>query len=283
MSACCRSGEKFIISSWFILDLKGMNMQQSRRNNLKFQRMKWGPNRYKWTSLGWTKTGSGSISGPQSGVHIAWTMLTWHPINQPPPPPPRYNPPPFLSSILLCQPRSCSAISLWSSWYWGWCRYLWAEQHGKFATHAHMLASTHAFQPHLSLCPFLSVPISGFCHFIFTSCAVPQVPALNTLQLFPHDTELIWNDRPCPPHHFILLQVVYGTVFAWTTTPTGIKFKFGINKIFSGWGISLRIWTQLDSSLQSIEINKFGQFWVITWTMGRSYYCAVWYVAAGTE
>lgn len=80
-------GEKFLVSSWFMLDQKEMNRQQRRGKNLKFQRMKWGPNGNKWTSLGWTKTGSGSISGTHPGVHVAWTMLALNPITQLPPSP----------------------------------------------------------------------------------------------------------------------------------------------------------------------------------------------------
>lgn len=52
-----------------------------------------------------------------------------------------------------------------------------------------------------------------------------------------------------------------------------------IHKIFSGWGISLGIWRQLQSSPESIEIKKSGQFWVVRGTMSRSYYCVVWYAS----
>lgn len=148
-----------------------------------------------------------------------------------PAPPPshihlHYNPPPSLSSILLCQPRSCSAISLRSRWYWGWCRYLWAEQLVKFATHACTHARLHEHTLFSLISHFFPFSLFPSLEFVVSSLhhgAVPQLPALNTLQLFPHDMDLIWNNGPRPQQHFILLQVLYGTVSARANTATGIK------------------------------------------------------------
>lgn len=174
-------------------------------------------------------------------------MLTWHPITQlPPPPTPHYNPPPSLSSIHLYQPRSCSAIRLQSRWYWGWCRYLRGEQLVKFATHTHTLARSHEhtlfnlishFVP-FSLFPSLEFVVSSLCHGV-----VPQLPALNTLQLFPHDMDLIWNDGPRPTNILFYSKscmdlFLLGTIHQLESNE--------INKIFSGWGILLAIWRQLD-------------------------------------
>lgn len=144
-----------------------------------------------------------------------------------PPNPPSTSTPlqssPSLSSILLCQPRSCTTIRLWSPWYWGWCRYLWAEQLVKSAAHTHTrtVARTHTFQPYLSLCPLLSVPVSGVYLFIFTSppspstaCNKPPV-ALSTW----HGPKLKWWAPPTPTFYF----TPWIAASAWANTPTGIK------------------------------------------------------------
>lgn len=165
--------------------------------------MKWGLNGNKLISLDWTETGNRPFSGSQP--LCMWCGQCWHDIPLPPHHPPTYfhpitTPPPSFSSILLCQPRSCSAISLRSRWYGGWCRYLWAEQLVKFATHApSLLSQTHTFQPYLPLCP-LSVPISGVCFFIFTPWSSALATCINTLQLLAHDMK--WQDPPTPTIYF---------------------------------------------------------------------------------
>lgn len=141
-----------------------------------------------WNFIGWTARGRGSILWPQPAVRIPWAVLTWHPINHTLPPPPSTSTPlqspPSLSSILLCQPRSCTTIRLRSRRYWGWCRYLWAEQLVKSATHTHTHARARTYTLFNLISHFVRFSLFPSLEFIFSSlrhCPVPQLAALNAL------------------------------------------------------------------------------------------------------
>lgn len=188
-------------------------------------------------NFSWTERGRGSILWPPPAVHTPWAVLTWHPITQHPPthhpPPPHYNPHhPFLQSSCVnpgvALPLGCglpgteadAAICEQDS--------LWNLLHTR--AHAHMHTRTHAFQPYLSLCPLLSVPVSGVYLFIFTSPPSPST-ACNKLTVALstwHGPKLKWWAPPSPTFYFTPCNAAS----AWANTPTGIKlYQLDIQRV----------------------------------------------------
>lgn len=199
-----------LVHVWIIRKRIGRNTEENlikgRRNHLKFQRIKREPN-------GTPSVEPKEEEGPFCDPSLQYTHPEqyWCDIplpNTPPahhPPPPHYNPHhPFLQSSCVnpgvALPLGCGLPGAEADA--GICEQnsLWNPLH----THTCTLARTHTFQPYLSLCPLLSVPVSGVYLFIFTSPPSPS-PACNepTVALSTwHGPKLKWWAPPTPTFYF---------------------------------------------------------------------------------
>lgn len=217
--------EKFIASSWFIFGSQKIILKRKRKN-LKFQRIKRAPNGNNGTSSVEPKEEEGPFCDPS--LQYTHPGQYWRdiplPITQHPPthhpPPPHYNHPFLQSSCVnpgVALPLGCGLPGAEADA--GICEQnsLWNPLH----THTCTLACTQTFQPYLSLCPLLSVPVSGVYLFIFTSPPSPSTACSKlTVALSAwHGPKLKWWAPPTPTFYFTPCIAAS----ARANTPTGIK------------------------------------------------------------